>query len=142
VKLGEVLKDRAAMKALLDPSDPRYVVGTEADRAKARDEWHAHRILAQLMRSDLEEVRRADLRPFRFGLLEHERTGRFYQRHRGALVELHYVPNAVAWFVAADGSPVVLEKPSGPQTRAELEQQQAERAQRRNAPRPTPAWKR
>jgi hypothetical protein len=65
---------------LLDPADQRFVTGTEADRKRARDQWHQQRFTAQVTGSDMEEIRRADVAPLRFGVVEDTRTGAFYRR--------------------------------------------------------------
>jgi hypothetical protein len=143
MNIADVFKDRAAAKLLLDPSHPRFVTGSEADQAKARAQWRADRFLHQLMSSDLSEIPRSDLRPFRPGVLEDQRTGQFWKPHRGELVDLTYLPGAAAYFIAADGHPVVLEKPPGPQTRDELEARRAANEQRRaEQAKIVPAWKR
>ena len=79
MKIADALRDRTALSALLDPADQRYVTGSPEDRKRARDEWHRHRYAAQVMRSDLEEIPRADLAPLRFGVVEDTRTGAFYR---------------------------------------------------------------
>ena len=73
----------------LDPSDARFAIGTEEDRKRARAEWHRQRFIAQVMRSGLEEIPRSDVEPFKFGLVEDTRNGRFYRRRRDALVDLN-----------------------------------------------------
>ena len=120
MKIADALRDRTALSALLDPADQRYVTGSPEDRKRARDEWHRHRYAAQVMRSDLEEIPRADLAPLRFGVVEDTRTGAFYRPRRDGLVDLEYA-NAIAYYVDAAGTPVLLERPPGPQNRAELE---------------------
>ena len=92
------------------------------------------------MRSGLEEIPRSNLEPFRFGTLEDTTTGTFYQPRRDGLIDFNYVKNAIAFYVDRAGLPVLLERSNGPQTRAELEAREDEREQRRNAPKPRPAW--
>lgn len=140
MRIVDALKDRVALATLLDPSDPKYVTGSEEDRQQARAEWHRHRYIAEVMRSDLTEVPRSNLEPFRHRTLEDTTTGTFYQPRLDGLIDLNYIPDAIAYYIDASGLPVLLEEPSGPKTRAELEQYQAAREQRRNAPRPKPAW--
>ena len=117
----------------LDPADARFVTGTAEEQRRARAEWRRARFIAQVMASNLPEIPRADLTSGRFGRLEDTRTGTFYRAALGQLHDLDYTP-AVAYFVGVDGTPFLLERPSGPKTRAELEQQQRERDERRNAP--------
>jgi hypothetical protein len=115
----------------LDPNDARFVVGTEADRKRAREDWHRQRFIAQVMGSGLQEIPRSHVEPFKFGLVEDTRNGRFYRCRRDALVDLNHT-NATAFYVGHDGVPVLLEEPAnGPQNRDELDAQQAERQERR-----------
>ena len=139
MRIADALRDRAALKTLLDPTDPRYVTGSPENRKHARDEWHRARFAGQVMSSQLEEIPRAHITFLRFGQVEDTRTGTFYRRRRDQLPDLDHA-NAVAYFIDAAGTPVLLERPTGPKNRAELEQQQAEREQRRNAPKPRPTW--
>jgi hypothetical protein len=142
MKIADAFKDRAAWKTLLDPGDSKYVTGTEADQARARAEWHANRFLAQVMNSDLEEIPRADLQPFRPGMLEDQRTGQLYHLYRGEFIDLAH-PGADAYFIAAGGSPVLLKKPQGPQTREEIEARRAANEQRRaEQAKVVPPWRR
>ena len=46
----------STIKDMLDPNHARYVTGTPEDRERARREWHRQRFIAQVMRSDLEEI--------------------------------------------------------------------------------------
>jgi hypothetical protein len=127
---------------MLNPTDPVFVVGSPQEQAQARAEWHRQRLIAQLMRADnVKEIPRADLRAFHAGVLEDTRTGEFYRPRRDGVIDLQYT-QAVAYFFDAAGSPIVLERPSGIQNRAEFEERQAERERRRSAPRPKPTWKR
>jgi hypothetical protein len=121
MKITDALRDRTALASLLDPEHPRYVTARQIDRKRARDEWHRHRFVAEVMRANLEEIPRADLEFLRFGTVEDIRTGDLYRLRRDGLVDLEYT-NAVAYYVGADSVPVLLERPPGPQTRAELEQ--------------------
>jgi hypothetical protein len=142
MKIAEALKDRTALKTLLDRADPRYVTGSPEDRKRARDEWHRHKYIAEVMRSGLEEISRAEISPLRFGAVEDTRTGDFYRPRRDGLVDLNWT-SAVAYYCDDAGTPILLERPSsGPQNRAEFEAHAAEREQRRNAPKPKPAWMR
>jgi hypothetical protein len=140
MKITDALRDRTALSALLDTADPRHVTGSPEDRQRARDQWHRHRYTAQVMRSDLEEIPRKEIAPLRFGLVEDTSTGAFYRPRRDGLVDLEYMTNAVAYYVDAAGSPVLLERPPGPQNRAEFERRQAERERRKAAPKPRPTW--
>jgi hypothetical protein len=88
--------------------------------------------------------------------LEDERTGDFFRARRDGVLDFDYAQRtAVAFFSGPDGVPVLLERPSGVKSRAELEQRRAEReAQRaakplrrmRGAPEPDPSkssrWRR
>ena len=140
MKIADMFKDRAALKVLLDPNDERFVTGSEADRKQAREEWHRQRFIADVMRSDLVEIPRSNLEPFRYRTLEDTTTGTFYQPRLDGLIDLNYNPGAVAYYIDATGLPVLLEEPAGPRTRAELEQYHVAREQRRNARKPRPAW--
>lgn len=126
--------------AVLDPADARYVTGSEEDKKQARAEWYRARFITEVMRANLEEIPRADLQEHRHLGLEDTRTGEFYVARRDGLVDLAFVPAAVAYFTDLSGLPILLEKPSGPQNRAELEQLKADREARRNAPQPRRAW--
>ena len=98
----------------------------------------------QIRNRQVEEARRVgwprldreDLDFGRYGIVEHKATGSFYRLHRGELTDSVY-SGAVAYFEDAAGGIRFLEPPTGyPSNRAELEQRQAERERRRNAPRP------
>ena len=95
MKITDALRDRAALKALLDPADARYVTGSPEDRKRAAEEWHRHRYAAQVMRSDMEEIPRSEVAPFRFGVVR-TRTGSFYRPRRDGLVDLEHT-NALAY---------------------------------------------
>lgn len=139
MKFTDALRDRAAARMILDPADARFATGSEAERAEARRQWYRARFTHEVLsRDDLVEIPRANLRPLRGRLLEDTEDGNFYLPRRDGLIDLDYIPNAVAYYCAADGTPVLLERPGGglPQTRQELAQRKAEREQRRNAPRP------
>ena len=90
--------NRAALELALDPAHSKFVEGSEADRKRARDEWHRHRYIAQVMASDLEEIPRADITPLRFGVVEDTRTGFFYRPRRDGLVNVNFT-NATAYYV-------------------------------------------
>lgn len=124
---------------LIDPADRRFVEGDEESRQRARQEWHRQRFAAQVERSELPQLGRADLTPHRFGIVEHVPSGRLYRVRRDELPDLEYA-NAIAYYLDENGTPVLLEEPPGPQSRQALEQQQADQAARRAAPRPKPAW--
>jgi hypothetical protein len=142
MKIAEALKDRTALKTLLDPADPRYVTGSPEDRKRARDEWHRHKFTAEVMSSGLPEIPRVDIALLRFGMVENTRNGDLYRVRRDGLIDLNWT-SAIAYYVDADGVPVLLEpSASGPKSRGELEAWEAEREQRRNAPKPMPAWMR
>ena len=139
MKFTDALRDRAAARMILDPADPKYVTGSEEERKEARQAWYRQRFTAQVMsRDDLEEIPRANLHPLRGPrLLEDTATGAFYVPRRDGLIDLDYIPDAVAYYVDPAGTPVLLERPTGgAKSRAELEQRRAERERRRNAPRP------
>lgn len=65
--------------------------------------------------------------------------GTFYRERHDGLIDLAW-STATAYYVNAAGTPILLEPPPGPQNRAELEAQQAEREPRDAAPKPRPAW--
>lgn len=124
---------------ILDPADHRLVVGSEEERKEARQEWLRARFTHQVMSSDLEELPRSRLQPLRGPrVLEDTESGDFYFVRLDGMIDMDFVKSAVAYYCAADGTPVLLERPPGgmPQTRQEFEQRRAEREQRRNAPRP------
>src|SRR4029453_13996663 len=107
-------KDRTALNTLLDPPAPRYVTGSPEDRKRARDEWHRHKYIAEVMRSPLEEIPRADISHLPFGVAEDTRTGDFYPPRHDGVVDLNWT-SAVAYYIDAAGTPVLLERPaSGP----------------------------
>ena len=140
MKLTDALKDRAATRLILDPADPRYVTGSEEERVEARREWLRARLTHDVLSSKLPEIPRSRLQPVRGlrGMLEDTEspTGDYYVVYRGASVDLSFAENIVAYYFDAAGVPVLLERPTGVKSRAELEQRRAERAQARNAPRP------
>lgn len=70
---------------------------------------------------------------------EDTRTGEFYVARRDGLIDLTYT-SAVAYYVGPSGVPVLLERPHGIKSRAELERHQAEREERRNAPKQRRPW--
>ena len=133
MKIADMFIDRAALTELLDPASPRFVTGSEDDKKQAREEWRRQRFIADVMRSDLTEIPRSNLEPFRYRTLEDTTTGTFYEPRLDGLIDLSYIPAAVAYYIDGSGLPVLLEEPHGPKTRAELEARQAEREQRRNA---------
>lgn len=55
MRIADAFRDR------LDPSSHVFVEGSEEDRKRARVQWHRDRVLAEVMSSGLEELRRADL---------------------------------------------------------------------------------
>ena len=140
MRLVDELKDGALARAILDPANPRLVVGSEEERAEARREWHQARFTREVFNSKLPEIPRSSLEPVR-GLRRYledvaSPDGDFYVVHGGASVDLTYAKSIVAYFVDAAGIPVLLERPTGVKSRAELEQRRAEREQRRKAPKP------
>jgi hypothetical protein len=140
VRISDAFRDRAALATLLDPNARAFVEGSEADIKQAREEWHRHRFVGQVMSSNLPEIPRSSLVFRRFRIVENAEDGRLYRLRLDATEVA--IETAVAFFLDANGTPVLLEPPPGPQTRAELEQQRAAREQRRNAPKPRPAWMR
>ena len=126
----------------IDLADRKFVEGTEEQRRQAQKEaaeqirLHQQHELA--MKSGLREVRRADVEWRRFGQVEV--AGEFFHVIRGQVSDPSR-SSAVAWFVDAANEIVWLERPaSGPRNRAELEQREAERERRRNAPKPKSSW--
>ena len=101
-----------------------------------RQELRRRRDLATARREGWPRLEPNDLVFMRYGVVEHTPTGALYHVHRGELVDGLYV-SAAAYYVTESGAIVFLEAPpsTDPQTRDELEQRQAEREQRRNAPR-------
>ena len=135
MKIADMFKDRAALTKLLDPASPRFVTGSEDDKKQAREEWRRQRFTADVMRSDLTEMPRSNLQPFRYRTLEDTTTGTFSQPRLDGLTDLDHA-DAIAYFLDAAGTPVLLERPTGVKSRRELEQHQAEREARRAAPKP------
>jgi hypothetical protein len=118
------------------PGDRRFVEGSTQDREAARRE----RLLRQVMNSNLPEIARSDLVFEQFGIVHETTTGRLYQARRDDVADLEYVPSAAAFFIGADGQPVLLERPTGAESIQARHEQQAAREQRRNQPRQKPAW--
>ena len=58
MKIADVFRDRTAVKELLDPADPRFLVGSPEDRDRERAEWRAQRFAAEVFRSGLPSSRR------------------------------------------------------------------------------------
>ena len=142
MKITDVFRDRTALTTLLDPSHPRSVTGSEEDRKQARAEWHQQRFTAEVMRSGLPEIPRADIAHQRFGVVEDTRNGTFFRARRDGLIDLHHT-QAIAYYCDEAGTPILLERPPGAQTRAELEAQQTEREQRRaEQAAAVPSWRR
>jgi hypothetical protein len=126
----------------IDPSDARFVTGTAQERQLARAEYRRQLRIAIAMRSGLPEIPRSDLSFLKFGLIEDLASGNFYHAVRGELDDPKH-SSAVGFYLTASGDPVYLERPAGsPQNRAELEELQAAREQRKNAPKARPAWAR
>jgi hypothetical protein len=100
-----------------------------------RHELRRRRDLETARREGWPRLERDDLTFMRYGVVEHRPTGALYQLHRSELVDALYA-SAAAYYVTESGAIVFLEAPPSwaPQTREELEQRQAEREQRRNAP--------
>lgn len=120
-------------------SDQELVEGGEDAERRARDEERRERLIRIAMSSGKPCLAAEELQPAHLSLLEHRETGEFFVVSRGE--QDGEWAEFAAYFIARDGSPVFLERPSsGPASRAELAEQQAEQEQRRNAPRPRPAW--
>lgn len=83
-------------------------------------------VAALRVRSDLEESPRT-VQPLRFGVVEDAKTGRFFRQRRDGLVDLQFT-NATAYYIDGAGTPVLLEPPPGPKTRAELAAREEARA--------------
>ena len=115
---------------MIDPTDPRFVVGGEEDRRRARQEYLAAQRVAIAMRSGLPEIPRGNLTFGRFGHIE-DRSGEFYRRRRGEIEDPKH-SSAVAFYLDPGGDPIYLERPvGGPRNHEELEQRRAENEQRR-----------
>ena len=133
-----ILKDIRKTQELLDPSSSRFVTGTAEEQEEARREWRRHMLIREVVRSDRVEIPRAELVSRRFGILEHESTGS-YDRAVGG--DPQFLRHAEWYFVTEAGDVLLLERPSsGPQSRQELEQLEADREARRNTPKLKPAW--
>lgn len=133
---------RTLIRPVVDLADRRFAEGTEESRRQARQEAAEQiRVYQQheaAMRSQLPEVPRGQIEFGKFGRVEI--AGEFYAVIRGHVDDPSRSP-AVAWYVDEHGEIVWLERPpSGPRSRAELEQREAERAQREATPKPKPAW--
>jgi hypothetical protein len=128
-----ISRDRPS--AIVDPADPRLVVGTEEERKRAREELRRRVEIAQAMKSGLEEIPRDRLRFSKY-VIEDEVTGSFYSAVRGVVNDTQFT-NAVAFFFNEQGDPVYLERPAaGPRSRDELAAKRAEREQRRSVAKP------
>lgn len=119
------------MRATLDHADPIFVTGTPEQQQQARAEWRRQRFTAEVMKSKLQELPRSVLDFGRY-MITNTKTGHLYQPVSGDSVDLSYSPAAVAYYISAAGDPVLLERPTGPQTTTELEAQQVARQQRRD----------
>lgn len=121
-------------------SDESLIEGGEPAQQRARDEYRHERRLRVAMNSEWPQLAGEDLQPAHAGLLEHRSSGDYYIVSRGEHDDPQF-STAVAYYFDVAGHVVFLERPaSGPARRAELAEQQAEQEQRRNAPRPRPAW--
>jgi hypothetical protein len=130
-----------SVRMTIDPSDPRFVTGTAQEQQQARAEYRRQLAIAIAMWSGLPEIPSSDLKLLRFGLIEDLASGNFYFAVGGEVDPKH--SSAVGFYLTAAGDPVYLERPARPpQNRAELEQQQAEREQRKNQPKRTWARRR
>ena len=98
----------STIKDYLDPSHARYVTGTPEERERARREWHRQRFIAQVMRSDLEEIPRGDVQAHRFGTVEDTRTGRLFRQRRDGLIDLDWT-DATHYYMDPAGTPILLE---------------------------------
>jgi hypothetical protein len=125
---------------MLDPTDAVFVTGTEEEREAARRRWHRERFAAQVAASSLEQLDPAALTESRFGITEHRPSGRLYKIRPDQLIDLDFAGSAVAYYMTADNRIVLLELPSGAQSRQAADEQQAERERRRNQPKEPPAW--
>ena len=124
----------------LDPADPMFVVGSDADRRRAREEFRRQQQIAAAMRSPLPEFPRSDLAFGKHGQIEDRASGNLFRAVRGDLIDPQS-SGAVGYYLTDAGLPVYLERPVGaPQNRAELEAKRAELEQRRNASKPRPKW--
>lgn len=139
MRLHDSLRSLEEIRRALDPSDARFATGTEAEQAEARAEWRRQRRNHEIFASKLQELSRSELAFSRRGFVEHLPSGDYYRVAQGELVDMAYT-GAVAYFVNEGGDGVLLERPTGIKTRAELEQKQREREERRNAPKPRRAW--
>jgi hypothetical protein len=126
----------------MDPTDARFVTGTEESRRQARAEYRRQLRIAVAMKSGLPEFPRSDLGFHKFGVIEDVASGNFYRAIRGEVSDPKH-SSAVGYFVTEAGDPIYLERPVGSrQNRDDLEAKRAEREARRNAPKPRPAWAR
>ena len=101
----------------------------------------------EIRNRQLEQARRAgwpqldchDVVHRRYGVVEDAATGTLYQLHRGELVDVLYT-SATAYYLNERNEVVFLQDlpPGSPRTVEELQQRQAEREQRHNAPKPRP----
>ena len=77
------------------------------------------------------EIPRTDLERRLPGTLEDRGKGKLYRPRLDGLIDLDYIPTAIAYFVDGAGLPVLLEAPTGPKTVAELEAHRAAKEQAR-----------
>jgi hypothetical protein len=138
---------RTITRPFVDFTHRRFVEGSEEDRKRAHEEAHqeirAYQQAQLALKSGLPEIPLNQLKFARFGQVEDTASGDLYQVIRGLVDGDPKRCGAAAWFVDGGDNVIWLKRPaSGPQTRAELEQQQAEREARRNAPKPKPEWMR
>ena len=112
--------------------------GVDAER-RAQAELTREQRVRVAMTSGRPELPRSELAAAHLSLLEHTPTGEFYAVCRGEQYgETH--DRFDAFFVDRNGDPVFLEQPqSGPKSRAELEQQQVAREERRKQPKSRPS---
>jgi hypothetical protein len=137
VRIVGALKDRATLQAVLDPTNPKLVTGTPEEQDQARREWKRHERIRQIVTSAKTEIPRSEVVFERFWI-EHEPSGDFYCPFAG---DPEFADDVPAYYVAASGEPIMLQRTHNPANRAELEQSRRAREERRNAPKQTPAWR-
>lgn len=127
-------------RPVVDLNDPRLVTGSPEAQKEAREELRRHTFARKVMGSGRVEIPRAELDFQRFGIIEHVASphGDYYRATGG---DPDYLPNATAYYFAADGQPVLLAPVAeSPRSRAERERIEQEREARRAVPPRKPAW--
>jgi hypothetical protein len=119
---------------IVDPNDPRLIVGTPDDQRRARREFERQRVTRAIVATKT-EIPRAELNFEALGgrVIEHvaSRDGDFYFVFSG---DPSYVGHDVrSYFVNVAGDPVLLQRAHNPSSRADVERMLEAREQRKAA---------